>query len=127
MFRRIGDHFRNFMMGRYGQDQLGTAMFAVGFAFTILGMVFGRYTWSMTFSIISWILLLWCIFRMYSKNISARSRENKWFLGIFSAAKDRQHCYFRCPGCRQKVRVPRGRGKISITCPKCCNKFIKKT
>ena len=127
MFRRIGDHFRNFMMGRYGQDQLGIAIFGVGVVFTILGMVFGRYGWSMAFSLLSWILLIWCVFRMYSRNISARSEENKKFLRIFTRVKDRQHRYFRCGKCGQRVRVPRGRGKISITCPKCANKFIKKT
>ena len=127
MFRRIGDHFRNFMMGRYGQDQLGTAIFGVGLVLTILSMVFGRFAWSTIISLLSWTLLIWCIFRMYSKNISARSEENRKFLRLFARAKDRQHCYFSCPECRQKVRVPRGRGKISITCPKCANKFIKKT
>ena len=127
MFRRIGDQFRNFMMGRYGQDQLGIAIFGAGLVLTILSMAFGRFAWSAVLSLLSWILLIWCICRMYSKNISARSEENRKFLRMFARAKDRQHCYFQCPKCRQRVRVPRGRGKISITCPKCAHKFIKKT
>jgi len=127
MFRRIGDRFRNFMLGRYGQDQLGKAMFGLGMVFLIISIAFGRFNWSAIFSFLSWIVLLLCIFRMYSRNVSARSRENKTFLRIFSRAKDTTHCYYRCPQCRQAVRVPRGRGKISITCPKCSVKFVKKT
>lgn len=127
MFRKIGDQFRNFMMGRYGQDQLGIAMFVTGLVFMLFGMFLSHYAWSTLFCLLSWIVLIWCIFRMYSKNISARSRENNAFLRIFHRTKDRAHCYFRCPKCRQAVRVPRGRGRISITCPKCREKFIKKT
>jgi len=127
MFRKIGDQFRNFMMGRNGQDQLGTAMFGVGVVFLILSMVFGKFAWSFLFSLLSWIILLLCIFRMYSRNLSKRSAENRAFLRFFARQKDTAHRYFRCPTCHQMVRVPRGRGKISICCPKCRSKFIKKT
>ena len=127
MFRKIGDRFRNFMIGRNGQDQLGVAIFGVGFLFLILSMVFGRFAWSFLFSLLSWILLLLCIFRMYSKNLSARGAENRAFLNLLHRLKDKNHSYYRCPCCRQQVRVPKGRGKISITCPKCRNKFMKKT
>lgn len=127
MFRRIGDWFRNSMMGRYGQDQLGTLMFGAGVVSMILSMIFGRFWLSSLFSFLSWFLLLWCIFRMYSKNIEARRRENRMFTAFVSHLKDKEHRYFRCPQCRQTVRVPRGRGKINIRCPKCSRQFIKKT
>ena len=127
MFRKLGDWFRNFMMGRYGQDRLGTVMFTAGLVCMVLGMVFGRFGWSSVFSFLSWVLLLWCIFRMYSRNIAARQRENKAFLAFFAHLKDKNHRYFRCPQCRQSVRVPRGRGKINIRCPRCGRQFIKKT
>jgi len=127
MFRKIGDWFRNVMMGRYGQDQLGTVLFAAGLVSMVLSMIFGRFLWSSVFSFLSWFLLIWCIFRMYSRNIEARSRENRAFTNFLAHLKDKDHRYFRCPQCRQTVRVPRGRGKINIRCPKCNRQFIKKT
>ena len=127
MFRKIGDAFRNFMIGRYGQDRLGTAIFAVGFGFMLLSMFIKNFIWTSLFSILSWGLLIWCIFRIYSRNITARSREDRIFTTFISHLKDKEHRYFRCPQCRQSVRVPRRRGKICITCPKCRNKFVKKT
>ena len=56
-----------------------------------------------------------------------RYQENRRFLLLIDRIKDRNNRYFNCPKCRQTVRVPRGKGKISITCPKCREKFIKKT
>ena len=56
-----------------------------------------------------------------------RSKENRKFLQIVGRLKDRQNRYFDCPKCHQLVRVPRGKGKISITCPRCREKFIRKT
>ena len=127
MFRKIGDWFRNFMMGRYGQDKLGSVMFGAGLVCMVVGMVFGRFGWSSVFSFLSWVLLLLCIFRMYSRNIEARRRENTAFVSFFSHLKDKDHRYFRCPQCKQTVRVPRGRGRINIRCPRCSRQFIKKT
>lgn len=127
MFRKIGDWFRNFMIGRYGQDQLGTAIFVTGLVFMVLSMVFGRFAWASIFSLLSWVALIWCIFRIYSRNIAARSRENRAYVNFLSHLRDKEHRYFRCPQCRQTVRVPRGRGKINIRCPKCNRQFIKKT
>ena len=64
---------------------------------------------------------------MFSRNTYARYEENRKFLRFFDRLKDREHRYFSCPKCQQPVRVPRGKGKIAITCPKCREKFIKKT
>ena len=127
MFRKVGDWFRNVMMGRYGQDQLGTVLFAAGLVSMVLSMIFGRFWLSSLFSFLSWFLLLWCIFRMYSRNIEARSRENRAWVNFFAHLKDKDHRYFHCPQCRQTVRVPRGRGKINIRCPKCQTRFEKKS
>jgi len=127
MFRKIGDWFRNFMIGRYGHDQLGSVIFAAGLISMVLSMFFSRFLWSSVFSFLSWVLLIWCMVRIYSRNLEARARENRVYLNFISHLKDKEHRYFRCPCCRQTVRVPKGRGKINITCPKCRNKFIKKT
>jgi ribokinase len=69
----------------------------------------------------------WAVFRSLSRNTYARYQENRKFLQFFEKIKDRDHRYFDCPRCRQTTRVPRGKGKIAITCPKCKERFIRKT
>lgn len=125
MFRRIGDWFRNLMMGRYGSDKLNVALLVCGVVLMLLGSILGGRASFLT--LFSYVPLFWCIFRMYSRNLEARRRENAAFLNFFNHLKDREHRYFHCPQCKQTVRVPRGRGKINIRCPKCGRQFIKKT
>ena len=128
MFRKISDKFRNFMIGRYGPDKLGNVLFCLGLVLMVLGMICGRRVWAATvFDLLSWVCLVVCIFRIYSRNHAARSRENQKFLAVLDRLRDRDHCYFRCPACRQSIRVPRGKGRIRIRCPKCSTAFIKKT
>ena len=128
MFRKIGDWFRNFMLGRYGSDKLNVTLLIVGVVLMLLGAFLGaRFSWASVFTLLSYAALFWCIFRMYSRNHNARRRENSAFLNFFSRLKDKEHRYFKCPKCRQTVRVPRGRGKINIRCPKCSERFIKTT
>ena len=127
MFRRIGDWFRNFMLGRYGSDKLNVVLLTSGILLMLLGSLLQKFTWAGVFSILGYVALIWCIFRMYSRNIDARRRENSAFLNFFNHLKDREHRYYRCPKCHQTVRVPRGRGKINIRCPKCGGEFIKTT
>ena len=128
MFRRIGDWFRNFMIGRYGSDKLNIYLLGAGIVLMLLGSIFGKRIPLMSWcSLLSYVPLFWCIFRMYSRNIEARRRENAAFVNFFNHLKDKEHRYFRCPRCHQTVRVPRGRGKINIRCPKCSERFIRKT
>ena len=96
------------MVGRYGHDSLNQAMAVTALVLMILGMFGPRL-----FSWLAMALLVAVYFRMFSRNIPARSQEN---------AK-----YYRCPHCHQQLRVPRGRGKIEITCPKCHTEFVKKS
>jgi len=125
MFRRIGDWFRNFMLGRYGSDKLNVALLIAGVVLMALGSLFGK---KLAFlSLVAYVPLFYCIFRMYSRNLEARRRENAMFVNFFNHLKDKEYRYFRCPRCKQTVRVPRGRGKINIRCPKCSERFIRKT
>ena len=123
MFRKLGDAFRNFMMGRYGSDTLNKWLLIFGVVLILLGSLLG-VAW---LNLLAYVPLAWCIFRMYSRNITARRKENAAFVNFFNHLKDRDHRYFRCPRCRQTVRVPAHRGKINIRCPKCSEQFIKKT
>ena len=114
-------------MGRYGTDKLNMAILIAGVAVCFLGMFVPFAMLKLAFSTLSWALMFWAIFRMLSRNTYKRYRENSRYLRFVEQIKDRQHRYFTCPRCRQPVRVPRGKGKIAITCPKCKEKFIKKT
>ena len=126
---------RRMLVGRYGTDQLSLALMALYFVLFFLSYI--PYCW-----FLSWIgLLLFAVilFRTFSRNIAKRYHENQvflrfwnpvknWFKNLKAAFRDRKtHRYYKCPNCKQKLRVPKGRGKIRITCPKCRNQFIKKT
>ncbi len=126
-FRRLRNGFLHFMAGRYGTDKLNTAILTAGVICSLV-VVFIRWALlDLILTVISYALMFWAIFRMLSRNTYRRYQENRKYLRLLERLKDREHRYFDCPRCRQPVRVPRGKGKISITCPKCKEKFIKKT
>jgi len=128
MFRKIADALRRFMMGRYGTDRLNQWLLGAAVVLLLISLIGSRFApWMAVLSYVAYVPLLWSIFRMYSRNIAARRRENAAFQRFFSRLTDKQYRYFRCPGCKQVVRVPRGKGKINIRCPKCSRQFIKKT
>lgn len=124
---RITSGLRRFMTGRYGTDKLNTAILGSGVALCLICLFVRTPLISLLFTSASYGLMIWAIFRSLSRNTYKRYQENRRFLLLIDRVKDRQHRYFSCPRCRQPVRVPKGKGKISITCPKCKEKFIKKT
>ena len=124
---RMAAGLRNFMTGRYGTDRLNMVILCAGLVASILSMMVSRQPLNLFFWALSYGLMIWAIFRSLSRNTYKRYQENRKFLQVFDRLKDRQHRYFDCPKCRQMVRVPRGKGKISITCPRCREKFIRKT
>lgn len=124
MFRKIGQALRRFMAGRYGgADQLNMTVLVICLILSVAGSLC-RLPW---LTLLAYIPTGWALFRCFSKNPYKRYEENRRFMQFWDRLKDRQHRYYKCPKCRQQVRVPRGKGKISITCPKCQEKFIKKT
>lgn len=129
-FRRLGANFsagmRSFMAGRYGTDKLNMTILTAGLLMCIVGMFLPSPA-SLIFALLSYGLMIWAMVRSLSRNTYKRYEENRKYLMLLDRLKDRQHRYFTCPKCRQSVRVPRGKGKISITCPRCKEKFIKKT
>ncbi len=124
---KIGQAFRRFMEGRYGGDKLNITLVWVSFAAYIISLLIPVDLVKLILLVVYYSLLAWAIFRFLSRNTYKRYQENRKYLQILERAKDKDHRYFDCPRCRQPVRVPRGKGKISITCPKCREKFIKKT
>lgn len=118
---------RRFAAGRYGHDKLNMVLLCVGLVLSVIGMFVENVTLDIILMLASYVMLILCLFRCFSRNTYKRYQENRRFLLMIDRFKDHQNRYFSCPKCKQTVRVPRGKGKISITCPKCREKFIKKT
>ena len=116
-----------FMEGRYGTDKLNTTILGVGVVACLISLFVKRPVANLILISISYGLMIWAIFRSLSRNTYKRYQENRRYLMLLERLKDKEHRYFDCPRCRQPVRVPKGKGKIAITCPKCREKFIKTT
>ena len=121
------EKFRRFMEGRYGTDKLNMAILVLGLAFSLLGLFIRVPIVYILLQLAAYVMMGIAIFRCLSRNVYRRYRENQRFLMLVDRIKDKDHRYFVCPKCHQPVRVPRGKGKIAITCPKCREKFVKKT
>ena len=124
---KLSAGLRRFMFGRYGTDRLNMVILITGLVCSLLSSLIHRMPFSLILLLASYGLMIWVIFRVMSRNTYKRYQENRRFCLIFDRMKDRNNRYFECPKCHQMVRVPRGKGKISITCPKCKEKFIRKT
>ena len=119
---------QRFMMGRYGTDKLNMTILGAGVALCVASLFFGQMPQvSLILTTLSYVLMILAICRSLSRNTYKRYRENRRYLMILERIKDKEHRHYDCPKCRQPVRVPRGKGKIAITCPKCRDKFIRKT
>ena len=126
---------KKFMQGRYGRDQLSTFLFVISIALLMIGNFF-----DISFLLfISYVPLIIAIYRMFSKDVKKRSMENYKFAIFISPIytkykKVRNRIklsktlkYFKCHKCNAILRVPRGKGKILVTCPKCKTNIAKKT
>ena len=118
---------RSFMEGRYGTDRLNMVILCAGLVASLLSMLVRSHPIGLILWVLSYGLMFWAIFRCLSRNTYRRYLENRKFFQLTEQIKDRDHRYYACPKCRQTVRVPRGKGKISITCPRCKERFVKKT
>ena len=133
------DKFRaavsRFMSGRYGSDQLNLTMVIGALIVTTIGSLSGVYFLTLAAD----ALLLLAIFRMFSKDRYRRAHENQVYLEktqkvrraatewVNRVKNSRKYHYYTCPKCKQRLRVPRGVGKIELTCPKCGRKKVIKT
>lgn len=128
------DKLRRFFMGRYGVDQLSIFLIICGCIITLC-LSFFRNPFIRYLGLIPYIVALW---RIFSKDISKRQQANLKFLKItapwrmfitkkYKQYQDKGHKYYRCPQCHETLRVPKGRGKIKISCPHCGREFLKKT
>ncbi len=130
----IRNALQRFMMGRYGNDQLNLFLIALYIVLYVVNL-FVRVT------VLYWLTLLLlaaAVFRLLSRNLEQRSAENRKFMKVAGPAlswlrlrrtihRDKEHRYFRCPHCGQQLRVPRGKGRITVTCRNCGNSFQEKS
>lgn len=141
-FQRVGNAIARFMYGRNGMDQLNRVLFWVYLVVFLVQAFLAALLKSSLLAIICdvllWVLLILIFFRMFSKNLPKRRAENQrwvnWWWGVKSrqaGAKarhaDKDHKYFTCKNCKAICRVPAGKGKIIITCPKCGAQIQAKT
>jgi uncharacterized paraquat-inducible protein A len=124
---RLTYSLRRFMEGRYGNDKLNSAILGSALVMVILALFIRNPLINLILHGVSYALMFWSIFRTLSRNTYKRYQENRTFLKFVDRIRDRDHRYFDCPKCRQTVRVPRGKGRIAITCPRCREKFVKKS
>lgn len=116
------NRFIRFMQGRYGMDSLSRLLTYISLGFCFVSF-FVPYIFCVTILLIGYIY-----FRTFSRNISKRKAENDKYLAAIKRMKDRKtHRIFKCPNCRQRIRVPKKKGRICIKCPKCRIEFIRKT
>lgn len=126
---------QQFMAGRYGSDRFSLFLSVVGLIFAFLG----NFKALRFFYFVGLAIIIYGLFRAMSKNFEARRKELNWFLRwsekpraelklLVNKWRDRKtHRYFKCKSCKTVLRVPKDRGKIEITCPKCRVKEIRKT
>lgn len=125
---------RRLMAGRYGTDQLNIFLLAMYFVFWLVAMVTGLDF----LSFVGMVCVILSLLRMMSRNYEARRRENakfmklanpvlRWFKLKRTVLRDKDHRYFKCPHCKQQLRVPRGKGKITVTCRSCGTTFQEKS
>ena len=130
MLNKLRGWLYRFMYGRNGADSLSRALCVPIFAILIISM-FTSGTARNILCIIGWILIIYLYFRMMSKNIVKRQKENRWYESKVKYLKTRisqrkEYRFYTCPKCKTHLRVPRGAGKITITCKKCGTKFDRK-
>ena len=132
--QRFSQSVQRFMYGRYGVDQLNTTLLYTTVGLSIISM----FVHSLIIYWISYLTMILMMVRALSKNHSKRYAENEKFLNLVHPVRrrigtikhtlqDKEHRYYCCPKCNQTIRVPKGKGKIAITCPKCRKEFIKRT
>ena len=133
-FDMIRNALQRFMYGRYGNDQLNTFLLVLYLVLYVLSAITGFDL----LNLLSTISIVICLFRMLSRNYDRRRAENAKFMkaaGPFlqwlrlrrTIHKDKDHTYFKCPSCSQNLRVPKGKGKITVTCRSCGAVFQEKS
>lgn len=131
-FQRLRNALSRFMYGRNGADQLGMCIIWAAIVLDIVSLLTKKAgVLSGILGFVTTVMVLWALFRVFSRNLEKRRAENaaflqkvwwpvkRWFDSGRRQRMDKDHKYFTCPHCKTVCRVPVGKGKIVITCPKC--------
>lgn len=147
------DRVKNYLKRIYGFDALSCGCILMGVLINLATYILylRGFNNAKNWNYLTWLPFLIVILRCFSVNYERRRAENDWFTGLLESLFSRkskndygeiyrtgkseeihhedrkQFKFFKCPACRQKIRVPRGKGRIEITCPRCGDRFIKKT
>ncbi len=133
-WQKIRNAIVSFMQGRHGPDQLGMFTLITGLAVSLLG----TFTRIGLLNLVSLVLYIWTLFRMFSRNHEARIKENQKYVSLTSGWQTKltqlikrwknrkEYKYFRCPKCRVLLRLKRGCGEKDITCVRCGHQFKQK-
>ena len=131
------DKLNKFMQGRYGVDQLSRFTLGVALFIVVIGSFCRRNMAGGVLDLLGFVLIIYTYVRILSRNIQKRYAENQKYLALenrlrrffgqkrYLMQQRKEYHIYKCPGCKQKIRIPRGKGKISIRCPKCGEEFIK--
>lgn len=143
MFQKLGDKFRQFMIGRNGPDDLARFALFLAVLCIIFNMFFSGTLLGSALTFLTFVLVVYTYWRMCSRNLSKREAENRSYVSLrtkvtgpfrqgYSFLKDwmkyhKEYRIYRCKQCGQTLRVPKGKGTVKVTCPKCKRSFTSHT
>ena len=125
-----------FMYGRNGFDQFSRALTWAAVILLLLDAILGNTGFLYGIGL---VVIIYAYYRVFSRKLEKRRAENAKYMQWQTKAtagfanwrermrQRKDYCFFRCPSCRSMLRVPRGKGKIRVTCRKCGNAFERKT
>lgn len=134
---KLKEKFAKFMYGRYGTDRLNMFLVILLLVCAVINMFVRNAYFSVVLTSWEFLLIILIYYRMFSRNISKRYAENQKYLNIenrvrrffgknkYIQQQRKEFHIYTCPGCKQKIRIPKGKGKVSIRCPKCGREFVK--
>ena len=129
--RWLRESFSRFMIGRYGVDQFYNFLFATYLVLLVINLFLG----SPLLALIGTAIVVYMLFRAFSRNIYKRQQENMWYLKVSKKPKDfisltrnrirdrKTHVYRTCPACKSNLRLPKQKGKHTAVCPRCARRF----
>ncbi len=133
------ERITRFMQGRYGIDQFTNFLVFAALIMLIIEMFIKVPVIRFLFNVLSVAAIFYSYFRILSRNHSKRFAENERYMKFhnnikFFIAREKSHMQqrkthhiYKCPNCKQSIRVPKGKGRIAITCPKCHTEFVKRS
>mgnify|MGYP006967136685 CR=1 FL=1 len=141
----IRDDIKNAMSKRCGGDELNNLLMLLGFLFVVIALFSKRWQFAAIEALIGAVFVGICYMRVFSKDLEKRQRENAIYMKHMGeivhftdylllclkmkikSITDKEYVYFVCSQCKRIIRVPKGKNKVSIRCPKCNHVFVKRT